>query len=226
MRSDFEIFTERTPWFFNDINKIEELGLTQLELREDFIQTFSNLAELVSKARVTKILLDEEEYLFFAWTTSEDETFGWLTKKEKEEVITLELLDEHKLLLNTIGGICDVLNDPAESFSNNQTFLFLGSQCTLGLNYWKDSYLETCNEESKKPIDHSQFVTFVEEASGALTMYNKETKEVVLFSPDNCFENVRVIEGQPEYTFYEFTNATTFIDYVEELANQWLNEIK
>ena len=82
MKSDFQIFREETPWFFNDIKKIEELGLTELELREDFIQTFSNLTKLVLKARITKIVLDEEQYLFFAWTNSDDETFGWLTKKE------------------------------------------------------------------------------------------------------------------------------------------------
>ncbi len=226
MKSDFQIFREETPWFFNDIKKIEELGLTELELREDFIQTFSNLTELVSKARITKILLDEEQYLFFAWTNSDDETFGWLTKEEPKEEISIDLLAEHRLLIDTIGGICDVLNDPEESFSNNQNFLFLGSRCTIGLEYYEESYIEACNDESKKPIHHSQLVTFVEEANGALTMYNKETKEVVLFSPDNCFENVRVIEDQPEYTFYEFTNATNFTDYVEELANQWLTGIK
>ena len=84
----------------------------------------------------------------------------------------------------------------------------------------------TCEDEQKEEIDYSDLLAFVYEANGALTLYDPDTKKVLLFSHDHSFGNVEFMENQPEYTFHTFKNADSFTDYVEELAKQWKEIIK
>ncbi|MBL7787633.1 MAG: hypothetical protein JNM36_17130 [Chitinophagales bacterium] len=82
-----------------------------------------------------------------------------------------------------------------------------------------------CEEENKPQIDFRTFICFGEEANGNIMLYNKTSKEVMLFAPDHSFVNVEVWENQPEYTFYKIIGAKTFRDYVEKLASEWTNQI-
>lgn len=137
-----------------------------------------------------------------------------------------ELIEEHELLLRNIGGIQETFNQPENAFSNNQNFMFIGSECSRGIGSWDDYYLMRCEDEHKEAIDYSNLLAFVYEANGALTLYEPITKKILLFSHDHSFDNVEFLENQPEYTFHTFKNAINFVDYVEELARQWMKIIK
>ena len=91
---------------------------------------------------------------------------------------------------------------------------------------WDDYYDDMCNEYQMSKIDSSDFISFVQEANGALTLYNPENNEVLLFSHDHSFDNVEFLENQPKYTFHRIKGVKSFTDYVEKLAEEWIAEIE
>ena len=223
---DFEAFKSEVSWFLNPNSQIEFQEQKEMRLSEEFKDTFPKLAELIRKSRQTYLKIDNINYILFAWDTLDGQICGWLNQQETEEEYKCELIEEHELLIRNIGGIRESFNQPEDSFSNNQNFMFIGSECSRGIGDWDDYYSMTCKEEGKNEIDYSNLLAFVYEANGTLTLYNPSTKKVLLFSHDHSFENVEFMENQPEYTFHTFKSVVTFEDYVEALAREWIEIIK
>jgi hypothetical protein len=227
MNEDFETFKNNKSWFFETSDKIDFLYTeNELQLSETFKKTFPLLTELLRKARILKLKINEQLYQLFSWTNKDGFSCGWLNKIEENTGTTFNLIKEHELLLSEIGGIQESYNQPEPGLSNNQNFMFIQSECFVGIGGCEETYEEICNEENKQPIDFNDLICFVEEANGNMTLYNPENKEVLLFAGDHCFDNVEILENQPAYTFYKINNVTTFVDYVETLATEWKNEIK
>ncbi|MCS4301539.1 hypothetical protein [Chryseobacterium sp. BIGb0232] len=224
MNTDFEAFKEHLSWLIHP-SQIDAVSETEIRLSSKFTDTFPILTELITQARVLSLDIDHQPHHLISWTNKNNEIFGWLTKAESDFTSPLPFIEEHKLLLNEIGGIRESFNQPDPSFSNNQEFMFTGSECSAGINDWNDYYEEQCSDENKPPMDYKNFISFVVEANGATTVYEPQTKEVFLFSHDHAFDNVDFLENQPEYTFHTFHNITSFVDYVEVLAQEWKNEI-
>ncbi|TGM79086.1 hypothetical protein EHR04_04880 [Leptospira levettii] len=135
------------------------------------------------------------------------------------------LIEEHNLLLEYLGGIVETYNDPENSLTNNQNFIFLKSKCQTGLKNWEYYYEEIVDDQKCQKIDYKKLTIFAEEANGNLTLYDKIKKEVFLFAPDHSFSNVIKIENQPEYSFYKFSKIQNFNDYVETISKQWILNI-
>jgi len=227
MNKDFEAFKKDISWFINQSDKIEFLETeNEIILSETFQKTFPILSSLIINARILNLKINNQSYKLFSWTNNENLSCGWLNKIEENFEPTLNLIEEHKLLLKEIGGIQESYNEPEPSLTNNQNFLFIESECTTGIGDWDDYYEELCNEEDKPKIDFKEFICFVQEANGDVTLYNPKNKEVMLFAHDHCFDNVEFLENQPEYTFHKIHNIENFVDYVENLATEWKNEIK
>lgn len=222
---DINILKESVYGIIRPDSKIVE-GDFDLSIGVEFNDTFPKLSRLIKKARVTSVDIDSDSYILFAWDNIEDQICGWLNKIEEPESYKCQIIEEHELLLRYIGGIKETFNEPEESFTNNQMFLFLGSECMRGIGDWDDYYSMMCEDYNLEEIDYSNYISFINEANGALTMYEPSSKHVLLFSHDHCFDNVEPLENQPEYTFHKFKGLTTFTDYVEELANQWLKWVK
>lgn len=227
---DFDIFKHEISWFIKPTDKIE-LTKTALNFSDNFISTFPTLYKLVSQARVLEVTLTRQNeitnYKLLSWTDNERLKSGWLCKFDKGET-EIELLPEHQLLVDNIGGIQESykqLETDKEILTDNQNFLFIKSDCTKGIGGWDDYYEDMCKEYEKSLIDYKDFICFVQEANGDITLYDPKSKEVMLFAHDHCFENVEFLENQPEYTFYKINGITNFIDYVETLAHQWLDNI-
>ncbi|WP_024771765.1 hypothetical protein [Aquimarina macrocephali] len=231
MNNDFETFANEIPWFIEATDKVRvSKNDVELETSQKFKDLFPNLSIMIEKARKTVVTINDQNYTLFAWDDLEGTMCGWLCKMEDEASFPSELIEEHKILLTNIGGIQESFNDfeefsDAELFTDNQNFLFIGSECKKGLGDWNDYYSECCEEEGHKEIDYSNMVSFVNEANGTLTLYDTTTKKVLLFSHDHCFENVVCHENQPEYTFHKFKDVDNFVDYVEQLARQWSSHI-
>ncbi|MFV0541423.1 MAG: hypothetical protein ACK5MZ_09345 [Aestuariibaculum sp.] len=227
MNKDFEEFKNDVSWFINQSDKIDFLDTkTQIKLTEKFCNTFPVLSNLISEARILTLTINKQLYKLFSWTNKNGLSCGWLNKIEQNTSSNLPLIEEHKLLLNEIGGIQESYNQPEPSLSNNQNFMFIESECSFGINDWDNFYGDLCEEENVEPINYKNFICFVVEANGGATTYNPKTKEILLFSHDHCFDNVKVLENQPEYTFHTINNVVNFVDYVETLATEWKNEIK
>ncbi|MDO5614704.1 MAG: hypothetical protein Q4G16_00815 [Cruoricaptor ignavus] len=227
MNIDFETFKSDISWFISKTDKIDFLNSQkEILLSNEFKNTFPILSELIEQARILELKINNQLFRLYSWTNKDKLSCGWLNKIENIGNSNLNLIEEHKLLLNEIGGIQESYNKPEESLCNNQDFMFIESECTAGLGDLGDYYEEECNEKGCNQMDYKDFICFVGEANGNVTLYDPKTKEVFLFAHDHCFENVEVLENQPEYTFYKIKNVNNFIDYVETLASEWINEIK
>lgn len=218
---DFEAFKSDVSWFVSPKSNIELHDRQGIRLSAACRNTFPVLSELIDLSRQTYLTIDDVEYVLFAWDSQDGQVCGWLNKQESPDAYTYEFIEEHELLLRNIGGIQESFNAPEQALSNNQNFLFIGSECTKGIGDWDDYYTMLCTEDGKKEIDHAHLLAFVHEANGALTLYDPKTKKVLLFSHDHSFDNVDFLENQPAYTFHRIHNADTFTDYVEKLARQW-----
>jgi hypothetical protein len=228
--TDFDIFKQEISWFIKPTDKIE-LTKTELNFSDNFISTFPTLYKLVSQARILGITLTRQNentyYKLLSWTNKENLKSGWLCKFDKQEN-EIVILQEHQLLVDNIGGIQESykqLETDKEILTDNQNFLFIKSECTNGIGGWDEYYEDMCKEYEKPQIDFKEFICFVQEANGDVTLYDRKTKEVMLFAHDHCFENVEFLENQPEYTFHKINGITNFIDYAETLAHQWLDNI-
>lgn len=223
MNPDLTAFINDISWFFqeNDTVEIEEKSF---ELSEDFKLIFPKLTRLIDGARKTHLQINNVPHILFAWNNTDGEIFGWLNKMERLESLPDQLSKEHRLLLQNIGGIQESFNQPEDSLTNNQNFMFIGSKCNRGIGAWDEFYKEVCNEEKIQPLNHSHLIRFVEEANGNITLYDSTSNEVLLFASDHCFDHVTPLAGQPEYTFYQYESIATFTDYVEQLAHEWTME--
>lgn len=225
MNIDFETFKKDINWFIKPTDKVELLDTTlNYSLTKKFQETFPKLTSLIKKARVLNLTINYQSYRLFSWTNKDNKSFGWLNKIESDKTTDIELIDEHELILQEIGGIQESYNQPEPSLTNNQNFLFIKSECSKGIGGWDDYYEMMCEEENKQKIDYKDFVCFVQEANGDVTLYDRNSKEVMLFAHDHCFDNVEFLENQPEYTFHKINGIKTFVDYVESLATEWTNE--
>jgi hypothetical protein len=227
---DFEIFKKEAGWHIKPTDLIE---LTQISpnFSDSFISTFPTLYKLISQASVLDIILTREKEIIlhklFTWIDVDNLKSGWLCKFEKN-TNNFKILPEHQLLLDNIGGIQETykqLDTENKILTDNQNFLFIKSKCTKGLGDWIKLYSQVCEAENAEQIDTKNLVCFVGEANGNETFYDLNTKQVLLFAPDHCFDNIEVLNNQPEYTFYTINGVTTFIDYAETLAQQWLDNI-
>ena len=124
---DFEAFKEDVSWFLKPNSNIV-IKNSELRIGEEFKATFPKLNGLIQKARVTNIDIDSQAYTLFAWDNIDNRICGWLNKIEKADSYKCEMIEEHELLLRNIGGIKESFNQPENSFTNNQNFLFIGSE--------------------------------------------------------------------------------------------------
>lgn len=225
MDINFETFKNDITWFVKPTDKVELLDTTlNYSLTKKFQETFPKLTSLIEKSRVLDLKINYQSYRLFSWTNKDNKSFGWLNKIDSDNTTEIELIDEHELILQEIGGIQESYNQPEPSLTNNQIFLFIKSECSKGIGGWDDYYEMMCEEENKQKINYKDFVCFVQEANGNVTLYDRNSKEVMLFAHDHSFDNVEFLENQPEYTFHKISGIKTFVDYVEILAAEWTNE--
>lgn len=226
LNPDFVELINYYKWLIKETD-IVEFGEIEnnMELSTEFKQTFPKLSSLIQSARVLNLKINNDDYKLFGWTTNKNLRCGWINKFEKNIEPKLNLIYEHKLLLNSIGGIWETFNQPEPSLTLNQEFLFIESECLSGIGGWDEYYEVSLEQGEFKPIDYKEFICFVREANGDVTLYDPTNKEIFLFAHDHSFDNVEFLPNQPEYTFHRINGVITFKDYVEKLATEWINHI-
>ncbi len=227
MNKYFNAFQNAVIGFNYSKEPIETFEIGKFNLTESFKATFPIMTELINGSVKTGVEYKGKSMVLFSWEV-ENEISGWLCQFDKPKI---ELLKEHQLLIDNIGGIIESYNGPESieinGFNYNytltlaQNFMFVGSLATNKLD-WEDYYFEICVKLGFKPIDLSNVVFFSEEGNGAKYFYDRNTKEVKLFSHDHDFRFVEFIENQPEYTMHKVMGVNSFVDFVELLSKQWL----
>jgi hypothetical protein len=219
---DFESFKNNNRSLFFKIKEYK-YSEGQLDLDSEFKTVFKCLSNLLQQARVLDIRLDSNMYKLLSWTDKEAlEPYGILVKFEDINA-NFNLIYGHKLLLKNMGGIYETYNQRDEFYiAINQNFIFLQSEYRQGLYDDRMIYEDLCRSQGAKPVDTENWIMFALEANGNRTFYDPVTEKVFLWAPDHNFNFITPLLGQPEYTLYTINGINTFTDYVETLAQQWL----
>lgn len=199
------------------------IGDGTINLSSEFISLFPQLTQLLSKASKVEFTLNgNQRFRQYIWTNSKGQTSGWLCKLEHCIPQGRNLIDEHILLANTMGGIIDYWVDgnigQLKSFIQANNFTFCLTDSHTGIIGWEDTR-ERCKMKAIASRNVSDYVTFALEANGNSTFYNHKTKEVFVYLHDDYSP----FDTEPicDCPIYRYREAKTFVDYVELLAKQW-----
>lgn len=230
--SDFEELRKSESWFFKESDEIEFMP-SDFEVSGEFQRVFPKLTTLIESARVQDLKINDQSYRLFSWTVN-GKSCGWLSIFEGHFEGEIQLIDEHRLVLNEIGGIATTYNDFNDIFPGGQKFIFTESRCSKELDGWDGYYDERCEEDEipeTDKIDYKDFIVFAQEANGDVTTYDSKSKEVMQFNHDGDITDrngeyiTEEVENQPEGTFYTIKGVKYFIDYVERFAEEYINLI-
>jgi hypothetical protein len=228
MSQDLADFSNEISWFFSDNEKIEVIDEKSFICSKEFEEKFPSLTKLLKKARITKIKYENQNYQLFGWTNQSSQSFGWLCLEPRTEVeIDKTLHPDHILLLKNFGGITERWNEPEDTWLINLNNALTFEDTQIGFIGFEDYFNEMCQEEAiEVKVKPEEFISFAFEANGNITMYHKQTGEVLMFAADHFFDFITPYENYPEYTLYKIDNCNTFRDWVEIISDQWLNHIK
>lgn len=226
MNKYFQAFQEEISWFNYKKEPIEVFEIEKFNLTKRFIEIFPITAELINSSKKTGVRFQGKSLVLFTWEIGK-EISGWMCQFDEPNI---ELIEEHQILIENIGGIIHSFNEP-ESIELNevnynyvltlsQDFMFVGSLCVDKLD-WADYYYERCEELDTQPINLSNSVFFTLEGNGAKYFYDRNTKLVKLFSHDHAFKFVDFMPNHPEYTMHKIKGVDTFREFVELMSKQW-----
>ncbi len=226
MNKYFQAFKNEISWFNYKNEPMEVFEIEEFNLTDRFKEIFPITTALINLSKKTGVEFKGKSLVLFTWEI-EEKISGWMCQFDKPNI---DLIEEHQVLIDNIGGIIESFNGPESVEINgidynytltlNQDFMFVGSLNTDKLD-WAEYYLESCEKLNFKPIDLTNKVFFTKEANGAKYFYNKETKEVNLFSHDHAFGFVDFLPNQPKYTMHKIKGVNIFEDFVELIAEQW-----
>jgi hypothetical protein len=231
MNRYFNTFQNEISWFNYKKEPIKVFEIENFNLTNKFQQTYPNMTKLINESVKTGVEFKGKSMVLFTWEKGK-EISGWMCQFDNP---TIQLIEEHQILIDNIGGIIHSFNGPKSIELNgvdynytltlNQDFMFVGSMNTDKIG-WEEYYLEWCRIGDFKPIDLSNSVFFTKEADGAQYFYDRRTKEVKLFSYDNAFRFIEPIANQPERSMYKIKGVSKFTEFVEMTAKQWIEYFK
>ena len=78
------------------------------------------------------------------------------------------------------------------------------------------------DRSSDWPIDLDAHYAICQESNENTTLCHQVTGDVILFAPDHSYSHIEILDDCPPYSLYRIPAAATFVDWVEEIARQWL----
>lgn len=226
---DLQTLLNHCKWLVHRKSVIEPAEIPFL-LSAEFRDTYPTLSRLLDRARVSHWKIDGQAHRLFAWTDYKGEAFGWLNVLEPESAWKPGLIAPHRLLLREVGGIREQFfsfNHSSDPFFSSMAGSFTGSACPPACDYWGGSYDEYCYVNDRAPVDIRAWIAFSYAGNGDFIAYNPADERVYIFAHDYGFgfEGITPLEGQPECTLYTIDGVTSFVDYVENLAEAWYGQI-
>ena len=184
-------------------------------------KAFPKLCQLLSAAHLTQLTIDEQPRLLFSWPVV-GAIPAWLCAPPSESP-PAHLCAVHRLLLRAFGGIIERADEPDSWLLNHNDALTLreaAHDAAFLRNYaWMFP-------GERVPLETADYYSIAREANGNTTLCHRATGDVVLFAPDHAFDHVRCWRGLPEYTLYELKGAPGFVEFVEQIAAQWLKLVR
>jgi hypothetical protein len=224
---DFEQLKRKKLSIFHNNEDYDFKHSKPVHITVAFKKQFPILTLLVEQARVLDVIIKKSAYKLLSWDEKNSDTsMGWLCKAPANYP-PLPFLEEHRMLADCIGGIFEVYcNNEADRLDMNQNFMFIPEYCEQGLGKTRESYEHVCSLYKVEPITTEHLLEFAHEAGGIHSFYDPNTAEVLIYAPDHSSTYLLQLPNQCEFTFYTIRGIRTFTDYVETLAQQWLDWVK
>jgi hypothetical protein len=128
----------------------------------------------------------------------------------------------HLALLREFGGVIERNIDEPMTWLMDCNDALTANAATQTAAFLTDYDWMVEDRPGGWPIDLNAYYAICQEANGNTTLCHRVTGDVILFAPDHDFDHVEVLDGCPPYSLYRIPAAATFVDWVEEVARQWL----
>lgn len=208
----------------------------------EFEARFPRLTELLKQARATKVVTKPgkltthwgqeydgklpAEFYLLRWEDASKQSTFWLAPPPGVPADVQGLSPDHRLLLQSFGGIRDQFQDWTSDESANFLLNHNGALCEPFIKMplgWTQFY--NLLEEEKRfenNIFDDDYVVFAVEEGGNRTAYNKNDGTILMFANDHNYHHITQLPGYPEFTLYTINDCPTFLSWVERVAEQWL----
>jgi hypothetical protein len=235
MKTDWEIFREHVPWFARSgenfrIDVEHAPSCEMFSPSSTFRLKFPMLTKLLAGSRVSAVDVRGATLFLYTWQEASGRRCGWLCESPPKNT-PLHLHPHHCLLCESFGGGLEAFNQPNGTWVMNLNWWLCASR-SLAIQSREiqsiQSYIVDTLESPKCSIIgglHS-YIRFAQEANGNFTAYRQSDGDVVMFAPDHAHENLVSVRDCPPYSFYRIRQAPTFVDWVEQIADQWLRHIE
>ncbi len=218
-----EAFLSATTWRFKE-KDIKHIGSEEsVSVCEEFMRVFPKMAAMLSEAVKIEIELHNGKKFWLVCWEKKDEICGWLCLPAQEK-IHKTVGKEHQLLLKNFGGILESFggDDSKTYYLWNMNSVFCEEDASEGIGAWEEFFLEWCEDEELEPkIVLEDLIVTAVEINGNVTLYNKNTGEILVYAHDHCFDYLQTYPNCPEYTFHTILGCNSFRDWVEDIAMQW-----
>ena len=219
--SDWKALTESVPWFVNPGQAVTiDDSLSRLTTSTAFQDRFPVLADLLHRARVTRVTIDSTEYDLLGWDSDDGFAIGWLCPATFDSAPN-DILEDHCLLLSVFGGVVERFNEPEDTWLLNHNDVLTLREASHDASFIANYQWAFEDAGIELPIALTDYYAIAREANGNTTLCHRKTGEVILFASDHAYDHITPLKGCPEYTLYTIDDAPTFADWVEDIARQW-----
>lgn len=219
----WDAFADDLFWFVKDRKRIDVSPLSSpgaWSPSAEFSALFPSLANLLGAAHTSAVSLDDNHFILFSWE-SRDCVLSWLARPPAPAADGL--YPAHRTLLSEFGGVTERSGE-----FNGQWLLNTNESLTLAEASHDATFLRDCARVFEKtggiPIDMTAYYSISQEANGNDTLCHRVAGDVLMFAQDHSFKHVVPLEGCPDYTLYRINGAPGFVEWVEAVARQWLDE--
>jgi hypothetical protein len=222
--NDWQLVTEAEPWL---VRSPETASVRPLDLpfepNRQFRSRFPELNELLCRARMSEITLPKGTHLLFAWGDIDRGIRAWLSPVAPK-IVSSKAAPDHQLMLECFGGIVDRFNEPSDNWLMNHNEALVASEVERDASFMT-SYSWAFEECGGIPIDMSAYYPAAWEANGNCVLCSRENGQLLFFAPDHCDEDLIPYDSCPMFTLHTKRYASSFQEWVETIAVQWLNAI-
>lgn len=223
----WEEYMVEHSYLYKDKN-IQVTGGVPFSATRAFSEAFPRLTELLSRADIQEIMIDDEKFYFYSWQNKEKNFMGWLSPAQKSTDMSPYLCADHALLLTQFGGMTTTWNDPQEArLFMNHFFILTAKDAKPMDSADRKDLTESCRDSGMRPtVALSKLTVYAQEANGDYQMYAKKDGTVFYLAHDSDRQDLLHVNGFPDNTLAMLDNCFTLREWVEMGAGEWLEDVQ
>lgn len=218
--SDWECFLDDVSWLLHGGKEAVAGEPAPADATQIDVRRFPNLSRLVGAASATPVSIEGVDHQLLTWNLKSGDRRSWLCLPPTDAGD--EVHPDHRALLHGFGGIVERSNEP-DSWLLNCNDALTAREATQDASYLADYAWILEDLGTGWPIVPEDYYSICAEANGNDTICHRREGDVLMFAPDHAFDHLEVLDGCPPYSLYRIVGAPRFVDWVEEVARQWLD---